>query len=210
MLLIHGFSDRLRDADSIAYQGVPSPSRRASQARAYRQSRFKVLTDTPITLGRFLDAQPGVIAELDDLGETRVFRVELLDRLVEGEQIAARRFDPGQALGQLDPLRLPSVFETGLVAGLFDEDLAHRLRGRAEEMAPAFPAGILVPHQPEIRLVDQGRRLEGLAGAQPGRQRRGQPAQLVVENRQQFRRRLLRFGWILFIGLRHEKKISEV
>jgi hypothetical protein len=40
----------LRDADPIAYPGVPSPRRRASQARAYRQSRFKVLTDTPTTL----------------------------------------------------------------------------------------------------------------------------------------------------------------
>ena len=94
----------------------------------------------------------------------RVFRVELLDRVIEGEHIAARRLDPGQALGQLDPLGLPSMFETGLLAGLFDEDVAHRLRGRAEEMAPAFPAGILVPHQAEIRLVDQRRRLERLAG----------------------------------------------
>ena len=87
------------------------------------------------------------------------------------------------------------------MAGLFDEDLAHGLRGRAEEMAPAFPAGVPVPHQAEIRLVDQGRRLEGLAGGQPGRERRGQAAQLRVEHRQQFRRRLLRFGWPLFISV---------
>jgi hypothetical protein len=103
-----------------------------------------------------------------------VLRLELLDRLVEGEQVAGRRIDPGQALRQLDAPGLPSVFETALVAGLFDQDLAHRPRGGAEEMAPAFPAGILVPHQPEIRLMDQGRRLEGLAGGQPGRQGRGQ------------------------------------
>ena len=34
MLLIHGFADRLRRADSIACQGVPSPRRDANQARA--------------------------------------------------------------------------------------------------------------------------------------------------------------------------------
>ena len=73
------------------------------------------------------------------------------------------------------------------MAGLFDEDLAHGLRGRAEEMAPAFPAGILIPHQAEIRLVDQGRRLKRLAGGQPGSQAPpARSAQLSVEIWQQF------------------------
>src|SRR5262249_28146495 len=94
--------------------------------------------------------------------------------------------------------------------GLFDQDLAHRLHSRAEEMPPALPAGFLAPHQPEIRLVDQGRRLEGLAGGQPGRERRGQAAQLLVEDRQQFRRRLLLFGSSLFIGRRHRRRIFRI
>ena len=96
------------------------------------------------------------------------------------------------------------------MAGLFDEDLAHCPRGRAEEMAPAFPAGIPAPHQPEIRLVDQGRRLKGLAGGQPGCQSRGQAPQLRVEHRQQFRRRLLYFGWSFLIWLGHGKKIVRI
>ena len=87
---------------------IPSPSGRAF-AQPPRQPGPRI---APIALqgadrhaddtGRFLHAQAGVIAELDDLRQFRVLRLELLDRLVQGEQIAGRRFDPGQALGQLD------------------------------------------------------------------------------------------------------------
>ena len=40
-------------------------------------------------------------------------------------------------------------------------------------------------HQPQVRLVDQGRRLERLAGLLLGQLLRGQPAQLVVDQRQE-------------------------
>ena len=54
---------------------------------------------------------------------------------------------------------------------------------------PSQP-GSWSPHQAEVGLVDQGGRLERLAGRQPAGQRRGQAAQLRVDDRQQFRRRL--------------------
>ena len=78
---------------------------------------------------------------------------------------------------------------TALAARLLDQDLAHRPRRGAEEVPPALPAGILVADQPQVGLVDQGGRLERLPGAQLLRQRRGQAAQLVVDRRQQVRRR---------------------
>jgi hypothetical protein len=118
--------------------------------------------------------------------------VELLDRLIECEQIVARRFDPGKPFDQLDPLCLASVFETRFLAGLIDQDVAHCLSGRAEEMAPVFPARILTPHQAEIRLVDQSRWLKRPAGRQSGRPSRGQATKLAVEHRQQIRRGLVR------------------
>src|SRR5262249_24595771 len=48
---------------------------------------------------------------------------------------------------------------------------------------------------------------EGSGRGHPGRERRRQAAQLLVENRQQFRRRLLLFGAPLFIGQRHRRRI---
>src|SRR5262245_32483547 len=107
------FHRRSRDAFS---QAPRQPGPRIAPVTLQGADRY---TDDA---GRFLDAQPDVIAELDDFRQLRVFRLELLDRLVQGEQIAARRLDPGQSLGQLDALYLPSVLDAALVAGLFDED----------------------------------------------------------------------------------------
>ena len=140
MWLIHGFADRSRDSERVSAQGRFSPSCRASQARTYCQSRLSVLTDAPSTLGGFFDGEPGVIAKLNDFPQPRVFRLKLLDRLIEGEQIAARRLDPGHSFGQLDAPSLAAVFKARLAAGLFDQNMTHRLRGRAEKMAPALPS----------------------------------------------------------------------
>ncbi len=57
-------------------------------------------------------------------------------------------------------------------------------RGRGEEMALAIPAGILVTHQTQVGLVDDGGRLERLAGRTSPGQRRGEPTQLRVDGRQ--------------------------
>jgi hypothetical protein len=115
-----------------------------------------------------------------------------------------------------DAFFLPSVFATALAAGQLDEDIAHGLRSRGEEMAAALLAWILVPHQAEIRLMDRvrlmdrGRWLEGLAGLQPGRERRGHAAELRVEYRQQFRRRLLLCCRFFFLAPRHERKTFAI
>ena len=71
-----------------------------------------------------------------------------------------------------------------LAPPLLDEDVPHCPRGGAEEVAAALPAGILIAHQAQERLVNQGGRLKGLAGRQPAAQRAGQSAQLRVDDRQ--------------------------
>ena len=123
----------------------PWPSRRASQARAKRQSRARVLDRDAEDGGRLLDAQPGEVAEHGDLGQVRLLRLELLDRLVQGEEVVGGGSIDGQALGQLDAPGAAAVLERRLAPRLLDEDVAHRPRGGAEEVAPAFPAGVLSP-----------------------------------------------------------------
>ncbi len=60
-------------------------------------------------------------------------------------------------------------------------------------MAAAIPVlGLLDINQPEVRLVDQGRRLERLAGLLLGQLLRRQLAQLLVDQRQ----KLLGGVWI--------------
>ena len=77
------------------------------------------------------------------------------------------------------------MLESPLAAGGLDQDAPHRLGRGREEVGAAVPAWArLGPHEPEIGLVDQRRRLERLAGLLlpelPGRQL----AQLVVDQRE--------------------------
>ena len=52
-----------------------------------------------------------------------------------------------------------------LAAGGLDEDAAHRLGRRGEEMAVALPPPVVRrADQPQVGLVHQGRRVERLAG----------------------------------------------
>ena len=76
--------------------------------------------------------------------------------------------------------------EAPLAAGAFDEDAPHGLGRGGEEVAAAVPVlGPVPTDQPQVGLVDQGRGLEGLAGLLLGQPRRGELAQLVVDERQQ-------------------------
>ena len=74
-------------------------------------------------------------------------------------------------------------------AGGVDEDAAHRFGRRGEEVSAAVPVlGLFDINQPEVRLVDQGGGLQGLAGVLQGQPLGGQPAQLVVDERQELLR----------------------
>jgi hypothetical protein len=73
-----------------------------------------------------------------------------------------------------------------LAAGIVHEDAAHGLGRGGKEVAAAVPVLRLIHvHQPHVSLVDQGRGLKRLAGRLLGEPVRGQPAQLVVDQRQQ-------------------------
>jgi hypothetical protein len=56
------------------------------------------------------------------------------------------------------------MLATLFAAGVLDQDAPHSLGGRSEEVAAVLPAGIPLSHQPEVRLVNQGRGLERLTG----------------------------------------------
>ena len=58
------------------------------------------------------------------------------------------------------------MLDPEFAAGGFDQDAAHRLGRGGEEVPPAVPMPCLVHvHEPNVGFVNQGRGLEGLAGA---------------------------------------------
>jgi hypothetical protein len=79
-----------------------------------------------------------------------------------------------------------TMFRSMLAAGGFDENPAHGFGGGGEEMSAAIPSIIVAPaDQPEVRFVNQGGGLKGLAGRFGGHTNGGKLPQLVVDEREQ-------------------------
>jgi hypothetical protein len=58
----------------------------------------------------------------------------------------------------------PAAVLVGLLAaGVLDEDAPHGLGRRGEEVTASVEA--VIPDQPQVRFVDQGGSIEGVAGA---------------------------------------------
>ena len=91
-------------------------------------------------------------------------------------------------------VRLPvdqaaAMFAAQFAARVVDENAAHGLGGGGEEVAAAVPVPLFPwADQAQVRLVDQGRRLQRLAGLLTCHPLGREPAQLVVHQRQELRR----------------------
>jgi hypothetical protein len=87
---------------------------------------------------------------------------------------------------QLDPRAAAAVLDALLAAGGLDEDAPHGLGGGREEVAAMVPpVAVGRADQPELRFVDQGGRLEGVAGRFGCQSGGGELAQLVVDEREE-------------------------
>ncbi len=132
-----------------------------------------------------LDGQPHEIAEFHQLGLLRLDLGEAGERLVERDEVVihGRRGD-GQIVGIVSVQ--PAAVLGGLLAACgFDEDAPHGLgRGGKEVAAMVPPVAVGRADQPEVRFVDQGGRLEGVADRLGGQTGGGETAKLVVDQRQ--------------------------
>jgi len=91
---------------------------------------------------------------------------------VDGQDVLPGRLDDRTGLVQLLPAPPAALGRAGLAPGLLDQDVAHGPAGGEEEVPPGLPGGGLVG-QPQVGLVDQGGRLQGLARRQPAHPRPG-------------------------------------
>src|SRR5262249_14923657 len=72
-----------------------------------------------------------------------------------------------------------------LPPGVVHQDVTHGFGRCGEEVAAAIPVRSRAPaHQAQVRLVDEGGGLESLSGLLVGQFLGGQPAQLIVDQRQ--------------------------
>ena len=141
--------------------------------------------------GSFVRRQAGEESKLNQFRSGRVSAGQLVQRVAQVNHVHIWFGRDYRGLVQLLPAG-PAAPLGGLSpAGAFDEDAAHGLGGRREEVAAVIPPrGVGRANQPQVRLVDEGRRLEGLPRLLRCQLIGSEFPQFVVDEREQIRRRL--------------------
>src|SRR5262249_31162837 len=101
--------------------------------------------------------------QLDDLRLLRILDRKDLQSLVDLENllILGGRLDGG--LIQFHFFGAATALESELAPGAFDQDAAHRLRGRSQKMSSVLPRGLNVTAESKPGLMHQGSGLKRLA-----------------------------------------------
>lgn len=118
-------------------------------------------------VGHFVDGQAAEITELDDLGLTCGEPGQPFERLVEGRPpVTLRGIDQRHGFVERNAaLVFPAAFFAVAAARVFDQHLAHQVRGDADESGAIVPVVASLRGEPQIDLVDKRRRLKGMACA---------------------------------------------
>ena len=146
------------------------------------QSRCTVRSETPERCRDLLLLHP---SEESALHHLPLARLELLERLVEGEHAVRVELAGPGAVGEGGALPLSAAALGGLaVAGLVHQHLAHRARGDREEVGPVA-RGHRGAAELEVGLVDQGGGVERPLDVLVAELAPGEAAQVVVDEGEQ-------------------------
>src|SRR5262249_19275949 len=135
-------------------------------------------------LGRLLDGESRDEPQLDDPDELLVLGREPLEGLVERQDVEVGGL-PGDLLRQGHPLRSSAALGAAARAGVVYQDPPHHPCGQRKELRPAADLEVLDACQPQVRLVNESRGLEGRAGALPAHRPLREAPELVVDLRHQ-------------------------
>ena len=122
--------------------------------------------------------------ELDDPALARIDGAELIERLVEDDDVHVRRLPGFIGVAEWNFPHVPAPLAGGAVAGMVHENPPHHDRREADELRPVLPVHLPLIDQPKVRLVDERCGLEGVVAPLAEQIRGGQPAQLIVHERQ--------------------------
>ncbi len=105
-------------------------------------------------MGRLVHLESAEEAELDDARLSRCQRVELLQRIIEGDKVEWLVLRRADGLIQRHANAVVTLLATA-TAGVINEDAANGLCRHGEELGAVLPADMLLADQPHERLIDQ-------------------------------------------------------
>ncbi len=131
------------------------------------------------------------ITQLYQFGFARVLRSQSVQRLMDGKHFVLGAFLCGQLLFIKRSANLaPAMADGAFAPGFINENSAHGFSGRRKKMSPVGKFRRPVACQAQPCLMNQRRGLQGLAGRFSSHFFRRQLAQLFIDHRQQFVRRM--------------------
>src|SRR6516164_3785344 len=133
-------------------------------------------------VGRFRESHPGEEAQLHQLGRRRVVLRQSVERFIQPEQVVVAGGDQASEAVEIHALPAAASLQPVAIASAIHEDAAHGLGRGGEEVTASVE--LLVTDETQVRLVDQGGGVKGVAGRFGGQARGGEPAQLVVDEGQ--------------------------
>ena len=122
--------------------------------------------------------------QLDDPALARIDGAESVERLVQDEDVhlLSPRGSLDVAQGNLP--HVPPALAGGVVARMVDENPPHHDHGESDELRPVLPVDVPLIDQPKVGLVDERGGLERVVAPLAEEIPSGQPAQLVVHERE--------------------------
>ena len=136
-------------------------------------------------------SQADEIAQLYHLRFDWVSGSELFERLIDCKELVVVAWKRQLHLVHLHPLLSSAVAHGLSTPSAFDEDSPHCFGRSGEEVSAVLKCRRWVIDEAQPGLVDEGSGLERLSGGFMGHPARSQPAQLLIDQRQQL---LGRFG----------------
>jgi hypothetical protein len=103
---------------------------------------------------------------------------------------SSHRFDRGEPLDQRDPRATAPTLSALAPTRMIDKEPPHQLGCNAKEVRAVLPLDVLLPDQLQVGLVNEGCRLQRMAGPLAREISLRQPLQLVIHDRHQLVERL--------------------
>ncbi len=136
-----------------------------------------------------LDIQARKVPKADEFEDGGVFSFEFSQCFVDGQNLVRRRMHGHVDGVDVKPLTVSTPFLSVLAACLLNQDPSHGFGcGRKEVPARIPMPGSFDVHQTQVRLMDQGSCLQGLARLLLRHTCSGEFAQFLIHQRQQMLR----------------------
>ena len=132
-----------------------------------------------------LDAEAPEIPQLHHLTLARVERFECEERVVERHETRIRHRTDKERVIQRHSRYAAAPFLAALRARRIDQDPSHRPRRHRKEVGAVLPADLIDLDQAQVGFVHERRRLQRVPRPLPAHVMQREPAQLLVDQRDQ-------------------------